>query len=507
MPCDFRNIDQCVTDAAGGLSDALGSGVSSVVGSAWEQVCRSFAEAAVSLLSEFAEAFVAFPQIDPRDAGIRSVYGISLGIAAVVASILLLVQITRTVITHDGAALAQGVVGVGKAALAFLLTLTIAGTALRASNELAVFITEKTFGDTEGLKEKLTAAFALKPGAPGASASLLLVLALVGIAVVLVLWFELLLANAAVAVLIGTSPIAAAGQASSFTAGWWPKLVSATIQLIILKPVIALVFAIGFTLTGQATTVGGVLSGMLILLLAALAWPAIARFFTFASVHVGGGTGLAAAVGFGAGRMNGTTAGVPALAGGDDFEAASTQRALSTHAARTGGGMGAAGKAAGGSVAGGLAAVAAALDAAQRATNALVGRMEQTAGHAGLEGAHPHPYPAGYPRQTPASFSRPGAPGQGPAPAGTGGDEDGVGPQAGGPADVFAPTVDGALPVDAHHVDPVVSQDRADTAAPDGLGHLPAAPAPDPGVPPITGDRNGPDPGAGADPGSAEGQR
>ena len=84
MPCNPLTDSQgCLDEGAGGLTHALGTGVSSVASSAWESVGRSFAEAAVSLLTEFAEAFVAFPQIDPRDAGIRSVYGISLGIAAV----------------------------------------------------------------------------------------------------------------------------------------------------------------------------------------------------------------------------------------------------------------------------------------------------------------------------------------------------------------------------------------------------------------------------------------
>ena len=43
------------------------------------------------------------------------------------------------------------------------------------------------------------------------------------ILLVLVLWFELLLRNAAIAVLVATSPIAAAGQVSESTKSWWTK--------------------------------------------------------------------------------------------------------------------------------------------------------------------------------------------------------------------------------------------------------------------------------------------
>ncbi len=83
------------------------------------------------------------------------------------------------------------------------------------------------------------------------SGSLLLILALIGIVLTGVLWFELLLRNAAVAVLIATSPISAVGQMSDATRGWWPTLVSATIRLIVLKPAIALVMMLGFSIAAR----------------------------------------------------------------------------------------------------------------------------------------------------------------------------------------------------------------------------------------------------------------
>jgi hypothetical protein len=340
-PC--TDLAACVGDPASGVVSGV---IGSIAGSAWEAVCKSFGDALVSVLAGFATAFTTFPSIDPTDPGIRSVYSISLGIAAVIAAILLLVQVTHTALTHDGTALAHAVTGLGKAVLAFLLTLTVAGAAITASNELTAFIVNRTFASADGLKTRLGAVFVLDTLANGGNPSLLLFVAVIGILLVLVLWFELLLSNAAVAVLIGTSPIAAVGQTSSFTDGWWPKLVSATTQLIILKPVIALVFAIGFGLTGNATDLAGILSGLLVLLLAVLAWPAIARFFTFANVRVGGGSGVAALLGFAAGRMNGSSSGtgspgVPEGLAGDDFAAASEQRTLATHAARTGAGSGA----------------------------------------------------------------------------------------------------------------------------------------------------------------------
>jgi hypothetical protein len=118
-----------------------------------------------------------------------------------------------------------------------------------------------------------------------------------------VLWAELLLRNAAIAVLIAMSPIAAAGQASEATKAWWTRTASATMQLIIRKPVIALVFAVGFGMAGTSGGIEQVLEGLLVLGLAAFSWPVIARFFTFASVQ-SSSSGLATALGFLAGAAS-----------------------------------------------------------------------------------------------------------------------------------------------------------------------------------------------------------
>jgi hypothetical protein len=130
MACGYGNILGCASDVVGSVG---GNVVGDVVSSAWQQVCQSFADAASSLLKEFAKAFTAIPDPDLSSAGIRSVYGVSLGIAAVVAGLLLIGQVIRTGFTHDGSAIVTGLTGIAKAALAFLLTLAVGTAALGAS--------------------------------------------------------------------------------------------------------------------------------------------------------------------------------------------------------------------------------------------------------------------------------------------------------------------------------------------------------------------------------------
>jgi hypothetical protein len=411
-----------------------GSAVGGEVSSAWQQICQSFADAASDMLVAFGQAFAKIPPVNLGSSGITSVYGLSLDIAAPVAGLLIIGQVIRTALTHDGSPMATALTGLAKATLAFLLTLTIATAALAAADSVTEAIVTDSFGSQKALAARLgelLGSVLVSGGPAGGSvdAVLLMVFGIVGILLVIVLWFELLLRNAAIAVLIATSPIAAAGLLSESTRAWWSKLVSTTIQLIILKPVIALVFAVGLSMTGKATDIETLLSGMLILLLAVFAWPAIARFFTFASVQVGGSAGLGALLGFVAGRSSGGSGGTAGIDPSQFSRRAEQQTmagmdaaggeggGLSGAAASPGGGQGGgAGAAAGGAagLAGGAVGIAiAGAKLGQQVVNSLTGHMEQMAGHAGIQGANPNAQPAGsqYPRQS-GSYRQPPASGQ-----------------------------------------------------------------------------------------------
>jgi hypothetical protein len=411
MSCPINPVD-CIADAA-----------SSVASSAWDMVCKSFATAASQMLTAFAKAFAAMPNVDLNSDGVRNVYAISMGVASFIAVLLLLIQVARTAITHDGSAMAQGLIGVGKAAMAFMLTLVIANAGLLASDDLTKYIITKSFGSTDALSAQL-GNLVNYGGAGGAaiSTSLILLLAVLGIILTIVLWFELLLRNAAIAILIATSPIAAAGQVSESTKPWWSKMVAATVQLIVLKPVIALTFALGFGLTGGAKDIEGVLIGMLVLLLAAFAWPVIAKFYTFTAVQMGAAGGLGALLGFAAGRAGSAAGGggSPSGVSPDKFGQQAEARTMAAVSGRSGTAPAMAGAGAGAGMGGGAGAgaagakaamgpmgiAAAGLSMAQKGVSALGGRMEQMAGHGGIYPGGPYSPAAGYPARSSPSGKR-----------------------------------------------------------------------------------------------------
>ena len=179
--------------------------------------------------------------------------GLSLGIAGPVAVILRMGQIVRTATTHDGDALALGVLGIGKATVAFMLILSVTGTALVNADELSAFIIERTFGSADGLQHEL---INVLNWVPQTTPSPLLIMAIVGILLVTVLWFEPFLRNAAVAALIATSPISAIGTLSQSTREWWPKVTASTIWLVVFKSTIAHTLAFAVTGSSQSEDLG-----------------------------------------------------------------------------------------------------------------------------------------------------------------------------------------------------------------------------------------------------------
>jgi len=396
--CLDGDIGKCLSDVAALPSKAaseLASGAESVVGdvasSAWDSICHSFADAFTSVLKWFGGVFASMP--DPDIGSIHGVYAISLTLGMIVAVVLLMVQAGSVVWTRSGAPLAQALTGLPKAVLASLLTLAVSSQVMAASDDLANWIVSSSGSSMTGFTDRLTTMLALStPTGPAIPSVLLLLFGLIGIGVVLTLWLELVLRNAVFCVMVAVAPISAAGQIGSTTTEWWRKLAKGGAQLAMVKPVIALVFAIGIDTTGNATGITGLISGMAVLFMAVFAWPAVGRLFTFTSVTMGGAMGAGAIVGAVANR---TAAGGPGIDPAA-FGQFSERQTMSANAAR--------GAGAGGGATGALSSAAApagvavaGLQMLHKTINAVASRMEQQAGHAGLQGSSPTAYPAGYP--------------------------------------------------------------------------------------------------------------
>lgn len=360
-----------------------GGVVQSVTTGLFDGFTKYFSNAASGLLKAFADQFVSIPGLDFSGTGLSKVYGMSMGIAAVVAALLMMLQVARALWSRSGEPLAQAFAGLGKASLAFVLTLSVGATAQDASSELAAWIVNLSFhdpttGKSDGqvFSEKLTRGLLLSDPAETLNlGGLLLLVSLITIIVVIILWVEMIMANAALAVLVATSPIPASGQMSKLSEGWWPKTVRGAIQLMLLKPTIAMIFAIGFAVGGERSSgVTQAITGVCILAIAVIAWPALARFMSWTSSQASSSGGFGALLGFAAGRASSAAGGGPI----------GTPPGLGAG----GSGAGAVARASAGAATGGVAtalqATAAVARATKAAADAAVGHMDQMAGHAGM---------------------------------------------------------------------------------------------------------------------------
>ncbi|MGQ0843485.1 MAG: hypothetical protein ACT4QF_05070 [Sporichthyaceae bacterium] len=390
--CSFYDLG-CKTRSS------LTGAVTGVVESAFEKMCQAFADAGAAVLREVAGAFLATSTINLGNAGIDRVLVVTTSIGMGLAVLLLLFQVVRTGLTMRGEHLAQGITGVLKAALATGTVLAVATALLAAADAMSSSIMEATFGSTEEFSERFATAvtFAgIGQGNPAAPVALLLVFGLLAVFVGAILFAEMLFRHVAVVAIVATAPIGASGLVAAGTTGWWRKLVVAGLQLIFLKPLIVLVFAIGFGVAGSSKDVLGVLAGLVTLLIAAFAWPILARFCTWTSAHVADAGGATAFVG---GYLGAEASRLPrrvmsAQANGSSFD--SDRATMARNSAAIDGAFGAPGALAGSGAASGAAAAAsggvtAGLAVAGRTATAVKDRIEEGVGEAADRGGLDRP--------------------------------------------------------------------------------------------------------------------
>lgn len=252
------------------LTSAATEGVTNVASSAAGSLAGSMADGAISLLTEFASWWTGWTVIDLRDAGIDSPLSLALGLSMLIAWLLLIIEAGRAAYTGDGTAIGNALVGLLKTTVVVALLVPFVQGLLLASDALTNWIVDDSFGGMDGLKAKLTSLFTFDPVL---GIGLMFVFGLVGILLVLLLMFEFVLRHAGILIMLCAAPIAAVGMLSRPTSNWWPKAAKGLLTLVLLKPVVAFIFAIAFGILGDSNGVKDLIVGMAALVAAAVAWP------------------------------------------------------------------------------------------------------------------------------------------------------------------------------------------------------------------------------------------
>ncbi|MEV8476178.1 hypothetical protein [Streptomyces sp. NPDC051173] len=429
-----------VCDAAKKVEDVVKDPVGTIATAAFDAVSGNFGKAATEILNGLTDVFLKVSVIDLNNKGLLNVYSMTWALSSLVALLLMIWQFAKAGYSGEGVAAATAIAGLAKWAVTTLASLAVTQAALGAAHEISVWMIDqyRDGGGEKAFKDSLNHAFNFDGIT---NTALVLLLAILAALVSLVLWGEMLLRQAAIQVLVACMPIVGTGGIMQATKEWFPKARSALIALILIEPVVVLIFVIGFSTTGQAKGLKDMLVGLLTLVLAAVAWPTLAKFMTFTSVGAGGSlaSGLLGAAGGTAASLFGSGGGTPSGAGAVGNGRSFTQAVE----AENDGAVaqdGAAGRARAGGMASGLAgmgklgAAAMALQVAKAGKELTEGSMEAMAAHADLG---PGKDMGGHISIPPRS----GEPPAGPAPA----DDTGGGgaappsPPPGGPADRSGP--------------------------------------------------------------------
>jgi len=268
-----------IKDPAG----ALGGAVAGVARGAVDPLLEQFAKLPVFMMKQFAQVLNSASGLSLGDVQTSSAWRISLYVSGSVAFLVLLLQTASIAVGRDGTGLGFAVRGLVRYAVSIAAIVGVASAGLAAADGVSSYIVAATFGDTAGLQSKMAVLFGGQALISGGGAGLvfMFLFAFVIAALTLLLWVELFIRNAAIVVLVVTSPIAAAGSMHQATSSWAKKTMSWTIAFIVMKPVLFLCLAIGVTRFGEATDLTRVLLGGAILAVAGITPFMLLKLFSF----------------------------------------------------------------------------------------------------------------------------------------------------------------------------------------------------------------------------------
>jgi hypothetical protein len=116
---------------------------------------------------------------------------------------------------------------------------------------------------------------------PGAASGVVIVLGIFAIVMAAVQAVLMLFRQAAVIILAGVLPLAAAGTLAPATRAWFRRVTGWMLALIFYKPAAAAVYATAFTMIGTGKDPRTTLMGFAMVLISLLALPALMKFFTW----------------------------------------------------------------------------------------------------------------------------------------------------------------------------------------------------------------------------------
>ena len=348
----------CDVPVISNVCAAVGEGAASLIAAPFDWLAQAMGQAAAWLFKAVWAVFDTTTLVDVTGAEYVGVYNILFGVAVFVMLIFFCLQLITGLVHRDPTALSRAGIGLAKSVLGSFIAITLTGTLLEITDQLAIGIVQASGNTMEGMGDRIALLAAglttINIAAPGVGSIVTIFLAGLAISAAAIVWFSLLIRKALLLVAIVFAPIALAGFSWDATKGWFGKWAAFVIALILSKLVLVVIFLVAIAqvsapIEADLASVSDPIAGIALMFVAAFAPYLTYKFISFvgfdmyhamsseqeaksalnrpvpvprsprandATAVLGGGKGSGSGSGSAAGASGGSTPQSPAAGGG-----------------------------------------------------------------------------------------------------------------------------------------------------------------------------------------------
>jgi hypothetical protein len=287
MPCPTLIVPACIIIPSV-VGKAAGSAAGAVASGAMTGIAGAIQSGIAWMVSGTVDWWVQIPSPDlAAEPAVRALQGWLMPITVAVAVLAMIVAAGKIALTRKADPLVHVGSGLAIIATTSALGVLLPTMLLKAGDAWSSWVLTASTGGQFGAR--LTAVLVMQGASPG----VVIVLGILAIVMAAIQAVLMLFRQAALIILAGLLPLAAAGTLAAGTRAWFRRVTGWMLALIFYKPAAAAVYATGFTMIGTGKDPRTILTGFATVLLSLLALPVLMKFFTWttgaAEVAAGGG--------------------------------------------------------------------------------------------------------------------------------------------------------------------------------------------------------------------------
>jgi hypothetical protein len=280
MACPTLIDPACVIHSV--ISQAAGT----VTGGAMTGIAGAIQSGVAWLVSNTVDWWVKVPSPDlSAEPAVGALQRWLLPITVAVAVLAMLIAAGKIVLTRKANPLADVGSGLAVIAATSAVGVLLPSLLLKAGDAWSTWVLAASSGGQFG--PRLTTLLELS----GAASGVVIVLGIVAMILTAIQAVLMLFRQAALIILAGVLPLAAAGTLTPATRTWFRRVTGWMLALIFYKPAAAAVYATAFTMIGRGRDPRTILMGFAMVLLSLLALPALMKFFTWTTGGIDGPAG------------------------------------------------------------------------------------------------------------------------------------------------------------------------------------------------------------------------